>query len=302
MHLRSGACIRSGQPSTVDGRSRASTQESTARSSLPKVSEQEHAFAYEADSEDSMATNSSGSHGIGLVYNTKLTFERENIYGAQLYRDPSNQYVVKIEDHHSQFDPEPWVNYQEDRYMGRDGVMYLITDRPDEVDALGSVVNIPSQAQAEEPPRPMDPSLRLVNSIRTRHILLDDETKDLYSRSDSGTEFFYLREDPLEHSLSEEKVLYVFICEGLGSSNSPVVFLDKYHQEWTLMLDTEVGYLTYLGITVTRGGMSGVSTSRPSVYTPGNMRTPSAPPLQPRTSQSAHECHSLLFRLDKWDR
>ena len=78
--------------------------------------------------------------GVELDYDGRLRYYSDNTHGAKIYKDFLNRYAVKIEDHASNFDPSPWVNYQEDRYMGRDVVMYLIVENPDEIDNLGNIV------------------------------------------------------------------------------------------------------------------------------------------------------------------
>ena len=55
--------------------------------------------------------------------------------------------------------------------MGRDGVMYLMINNPDVVDALGSVVPLASHVQAEEPPKPVEPNLKLVKKIQMLDLL-----------------------------------------------------------------------------------------------------------------------------------
>lgn len=87
----------------------------------------------------------------------------QNTYGARIYRDPMNRFAVKIEDHSFDFDPAPWVNYQEDRYMGRDKVMYLVVENPLVVDVLGNIVPLDPHFGTEVPPT-AQPGLRLVNS------------------------------------------------------------------------------------------------------------------------------------------
>ena len=128
MNLRSGTVIRSGIPAESVVRSRASTQGSTARSQ-PIVSAPPEEFAYETLSDSSISSEMShpaGHSSIRLSYDDQLTYSMQNTYGAKIYRDSMNRFAVKIEDHSSEFDPAPWVNYQEDRYMGRDRVMYLV--------------------------------------------------------------------------------------------------------------------------------------------------------------------------------
>ena len=45
--------------------------------------------------------------------------------------------------------------------------------------------------------------------IITKRILIDDDHRALYMRNDSGSKFFYHMKNPLKHSLTTEKVLYV---------------------------------------------------------------------------------------------
>ena len=54
----------------------------------------------------------------------------ENAHGAKIYKDYNQKFAVKVEDHPSDHDPAPFVNFQGDRFMGRDGTMYLMTDNP----------------------------------------------------------------------------------------------------------------------------------------------------------------------------
>ena len=122
MHLRSGAYYRSGLPVRIDARSVASTQESTARAptqGTPLANEP----IYESDSDLSMASTSTNpftDYGVELEYDVRLRFLNENSHGAKIYGDHMGQVSVKIEDHVTDFNPTPWVNFQGDRFMGRD--------------------------------------------------------------------------------------------------------------------------------------------------------------------------------------
>ena len=63
----------------------------------------------------------------GLDYNTKLKFEGINTYGGKICKDNQGRYVVKVEDHPSVDEVILMANYQGDRYMAPDGVMYLVS-------------------------------------------------------------------------------------------------------------------------------------------------------------------------------
>ena len=114
--------------------------------------------------------------------------------------------------------------------------MYLVVENPDVVDTLGGI-RAPQPHEGDEvPPKPLQEGVKLVNSILVRRVCIDDPTKALYKRMDEGSEFYYERSDPLSRSLSEVKILYVFRQEGFMPEPRPVAFVDKYNQEWILML------------------------------------------------------------------
>ena len=64
----------------------------------------------------------------------------ENAHGAKIYRDFLQCYAIKVEDHPSDINPASWVNFQGDRFMGRDGCMYILTENPEDVDQLGNPI------------------------------------------------------------------------------------------------------------------------------------------------------------------
>ena len=117
---------------------------------------------------------------IELDFNTKIKFIRHNTYGAFIYKDPSHRFLVKIEDHPTEFNASPFVNYQGDRYIGPQGEMYQVVDDPDAIDSLGGV-KVPQPHEGDElPPRPLQEGVKLVNSIVVRIVPLDNPTKALY--------------------------------------------------------------------------------------------------------------------------
>ena len=59
-----------------------------------------------------------------MLFKFRLVFARTNTHDAQLFKDPMNQWVVKIEEHPMNFDTSPWVNYQREMYIGQEGVCY----------------------------------------------------------------------------------------------------------------------------------------------------------------------------------
>ena len=95
----------------------------------------------------------------------------------------------------------------------------------------------------------------MINSVWTKRVLIDDATKVLYKREDAGSEFFYLRDFPPLHCLTEEKVLYVYV-NTLAEAERSMLFLDKFGIEWSMKLEANIKELTFLGTPVGKGGAS----------------------------------------------
>ena len=80
------------------------------------------------ESSSSMASETHVSASIPdnhpMLFNVRLVFAQTNTQDAQLFKDPMNRWVVKIEEHPTAFDPSPWVNYQGEMFMGQEGVHY----------------------------------------------------------------------------------------------------------------------------------------------------------------------------------
>ena len=50
------------------------------------------------------------------------------------------------------------ANYQGDRYMALDGIMYLVTEEPDNVGPLGEIMGRPEEEISPEEPEEKPPS------------------------------------------------------------------------------------------------------------------------------------------------
>ena len=87
----------------------------------------------------------------------------------------------------------------------------------------------------------------------------------MYKRVESGTEFFYLRNNSPDYTTTEDKVLYTFIDTNQGAYRD-IVFLDKYNLEWDLKVANEVMDLTFQGMPIVRLGNDIPSTSSNFVY------------------------------------
>ena len=105
MHLRSGKLIASGQTRP----SRVSTQGSGTgtKVQLPPIVEDSYSWETESTTSTSLSMASHTNEGLEdemqnvcfevPLFNTLLIHVRNNLKGAQLYVDPSNQMVVKLE-------------------------------------------------------------------------------------------------------------------------------------------------------------------------------------------------------------
>ena len=145
MHLRSGIYYRSGHNNKIDRLSGISTQESTTSRTPNHVTPiVEERTDLETESNSSMDTSSSiptRTHGIELEYDGSFRFHMTNTDDARIYRDFISRFAVRVEDHSSLVDRAPRVNYQGDRYMDRNGVMYLLVEDAEAVDVLGNPVD-----------------------------------------------------------------------------------------------------------------------------------------------------------------
>ena len=98
-----------------------------------------------------------------MVFNMRLMFSKTNTHGAQLYKDPLDRWVVKVEDHPTAFEIRPFVNYQGELYMGHNGERYVVSKNPEHVDKWGQVVN---EGEAEEPPYGDSENPKLINVLK----------------------------------------------------------------------------------------------------------------------------------------
>ena len=247
---------------------------------------------------DAMSSFQSQSIDIELDYDGRLRFHMENAHGAKIFRDCLQRYTVKVEDHPSDIDLAPWVNFQGDRYMGGDGCMYLLTETPEDVDQLGNFIPEKGELIEEGPPMPERPGLRLINSIWVRRVLIDDKTKVLYKREETLSEFYYLRHSSLDCTITEDKILYVFVEMNLGEYRD-VVFLDKYNLKWDLMLSSDIGGLTYQGMPLANNRRGLGCPSNCVYHAPRclQMSTPSALSIHTlRSTTSAHRASFLNLR------
>ena len=285
MNLRSGTHYRSGHQSGGENQSRASTLGSTARTPANSTQVEEPSEG-DSLSDSSMATSSTiPPTGLDLEYDGRLRFTKENEHGGLIYKDFINRYVVKIEDHVTPFDPSPWVNFQGDRYMGKDGSMYMLTEFPEEVDKLGNLVVPEIKVDDEGPPKVNLPNFKLVNSVWVHRVLIDDMTKVLYQRNDGETEFFYLRSQIPEHMAPPVKVLYVYVRTPVTEEQN-ILMLDKFGFEWELLLPVDVKdmKLTRMGVPVVGGNM-GVSFGSP-IVPPASTVRPKVSFVEPIASMS----------------
>ena len=94
-------------------------------------------------------------------------------------------------------------------------------------------------------PRQDQPEDKVINVLIKKRILIDDDHSVLYMRNDSGSEFFYHLRNPLKHSLTTEKVLYVVFNRTERFPKS-ITFVDTFGQEWDLLLDNEVEKFSHL--------------------------------------------------------
>ena len=126
-----------------------------------------------------MEARVSETQEYSMAFNMRLEFSKTNTHGAQLYKDPLDRWVVKVEDHPTAFENAPFVNYQGELYMGQNGEQYLMTKDPENVDKWGQLVK---EAEVGEPPYGDSDDSKLINVLKVRHIPVDDPNIVLYMR------------------------------------------------------------------------------------------------------------------------
>ena len=93
--------------------------------------------------DENMDENSkSHVHASNIEYDVKLMFVDVNAFGAKVYCDLENRYLIKVEDHPTQTYTSLWVSHQGDHYVDKDGVSYVFASNPKNTDKLGNTIPI----------------------------------------------------------------------------------------------------------------------------------------------------------------
>ena len=108
MFLRSGNLYKSGRGTNTV--SQKSSEESVTNAAPLRPILEEDSYS---DSSSSMASETHVSASVPdthpMLFNIRLVFARTNTQDAQLFKDPMNRWVVKIEEHPTAFDPSPSI-------------------------------------------------------------------------------------------------------------------------------------------------------------------------------------------------
>lgn len=81
-------------------------------------------------------------HASNIGYNVKLSFVDVNAFGAKVYCDSENRYLIKVENHPTPMYTSLWVRNQGDHYVEKDGTSYIFTSDPKNADKLGNAIPI----------------------------------------------------------------------------------------------------------------------------------------------------------------
>ena len=181
-----------------------------------------------------------------MLFNVRLVFVRTNTFDAQLFKDPMNRWVVKIEEQPTAFDPSPWVNYQGEMYMGQEGVRYQLVIELDRVDKWVQVV---TTQKPKEPPYEKTLELKFLNSLKVIHNPVDDPNIAIYKREKEQTKQCYFARNPPPHFVVKDKVLYVYLRISLTMIVTPMC-LDNYVVLYKPMEERVVQDLTWHGLPI----------------------------------------------------
>ena len=103
-------------------------------------------YVSDTSSESNMSTKTGvESHktketGTSMRFAMFLEFVKQNPWGAKIYIDPHDNYVVRVDDQNEEYNPKPLVNYQGDRYVDNEGTLYLMVQDVKNVDKWGKPI------------------------------------------------------------------------------------------------------------------------------------------------------------------
>ena len=158
MILRSGGQVipsgREGKPSTKGSVNQTG--------SLDTIFEGD--YVSDTSSESNMSTETGHeSHktkevGTSIRFSMFLEFVKQNQWGAKIYIDPHDNYVVRIDDQNEDYRPKSLGNYQGDRYFDNEGTLYLMVQDIENVDQWGQIIktNDKEKEVPEAPPNAAD--------------------------------------------------------------------------------------------------------------------------------------------------
>ena len=149
----------------------------------------------------------------GSPYTICLAFVRTNVWGAQIYKDPDNQWLVKIETHATTFDATPRVAFQGNGiYIAQNGSSFIVVDDSEQVDKFGTKLRENQlEPMVDGPPFRGLENMNLVATWEVRLVPTDDQTKEIYRREvgDSYTYYFALANE--RYTTRESRNLYIYI-------------------------------------------------------------------------------------------
>ncbi len=186
MSLRSGQVIpsgREGKPSTEGSVNQTG--------GLDTIFEGD--YVSDTSSESNMSTKTGHESlktkeaGTSIRFAMFLEFVKQNQWGAKIYIDPHDNYVVRIDDQNEDYRPKPLVNYQGDRYVDNEGTLYLMVQDIENVGQWGQIIktNDKEKEVPEAPPSVADLiGYRVINSLHVKQLVIDDPNFALYYRED----------------------------------------------------------------------------------------------------------------------
>ena len=92
--------------------------------------------------------------------------------------------------------------------MGQEGVRYIVTKDPNNVDKWGQVVEEPND---EETPYEKSNELKLLNVIKVKRVPVDELSLTVYVRESEDSMNCYYSRNSKPHTIQEHKVLYIYL-------------------------------------------------------------------------------------------
>ena len=130
--------------------------------------------------------------------------------------------------------------------MGQGGERYIVMNDPENVDKWGQKVKVDKE---EEPPYEDFETLKLLNAIKSFHILVDDPNILLYVQETDEYQSCYFTKKLDSSPIEMEKVLYIYL-DGMNTTRLTPITIDKFGITYETMEQRVVEGIIWHGLLI----------------------------------------------------